>query len=77
MNALISISTREHTDSCGRKTNTPIRAGLQQSYQRFVDWLMEPIPFPGKWPECNPMPQGYNRSEMSSQLSSEIQTDVS
>ena len=33
---------------------------LQRIRSRAIDWLTEPIPFPGKWPECNPRPRRYN-----------------
>lgn len=37
------------------------QAGLWQKYwNTFVEWLTEPISFPGKWPACNPPEQRYN-----------------
>jgi hypothetical protein len=33
----------------------------QKGWHAFVEWLTEPISFPGKWPACNPSQQRYNR----------------
>jgi len=33
----------------------------QRGWHALVQWLTEPISFPGKWPECNPLQQSYNR----------------
>ncbi len=30
---------------------------------RFLDWLTEPIPFPGKWPVNSGPSERYNREE--------------
>jgi hypothetical protein len=35
----------------------------QKLWHKFVDWLVEPIPFPGKW-DINLRPsQSYNKEE--------------
>jgi hypothetical protein len=48
---------------------------LQRIRSSAIDWLSEPIPFPGKWPECNPRPQGYN-TDGKAWVQSTEQTDV-
>jgi hypothetical protein len=49
----------------------------QKAWHAFVDWLTEPISFPGKWPECNPSEQRYNEDkEAMIQSSKESLADV-
>ena len=33
----------------------------RQFTKRLLDWLTEPIPFPGKWPVMDVPPQQYNK----------------
>jgi hypothetical protein len=32
----------------------------QRILSRFVEWLTDPIPFPGKWPISAALPEDYN-----------------
>lgn len=34
-----------------------------RAWQRIVDWLLEPIPFPGQWPQNKRQAERYNRVE--------------
>jgi hypothetical protein len=35
----------------------------QQRWHAFMEWLTEPISFPGQWPTCNPSEERYNRDK--------------
>jgi len=63
MVALVSNRMRfdgERNSSDGQ----PTEAGWwQKGWHAFVEWLTEPISFPGKWPACNPPEQRYNRDK--------------
>ena len=77
MVALVSNRIRfdgEHNSLNGR----PAHAGLwQKGWHAFVEWLTEPISFPGKWPACNPSQQRYNRdTEAMIQSSNKSLADV-
>jgi hypothetical protein len=40
----------------------PPQAGWwQKAWHAFVEWLTEPVSFPGKWPACNASEERYNR----------------
>jgi hypothetical protein len=51
MLALISPTVSTDNDHVERKEQTSLRAILNHRYHGFVNWMFEPISFPGKWPE--------------------------
>jgi hypothetical protein len=47
--------------NCGHsKIAIPIVSWRRQAWHRLADWLAEPIPFPGQWPDTNQSQVGYN-----------------
>jgi hypothetical protein len=44
----------------------PVTNGWQRIVLRLVDWLTEPIDFPGKWPNNEGASPGYNKNERQS-----------
>jgi hypothetical protein len=59
MTALISVGRTHH-----RFETVPQKSGFRNWTERmwikFVDWLTDPIPFPGKWPVRSDHAARYN-----------------
>jgi hypothetical protein len=51
MLALISTTIRGNEGRPERLSRSAIRVALNHLYRGLIDWLFEPISFPGKWPE--------------------------
>jgi hypothetical protein len=68
---LISVTPRFSEPSIGG----PIRGKskwCQKAWQKFVDWLLEPIPFPGKC-DINFVPlHSYNKEDQATPMPAEI-----
>jgi hypothetical protein len=48
--------------NCGpSKMAIPIVSWRRQAWHRLADWLLEPISFPGQWPDTNESQGGYNK----------------
>jgi len=76
MDAIFFNSTRGCNGRSESIRHNAVGRLLQRIRSRTIDWLTEPIPFPGKWPECNPRPQKYNTAGGAGFHSREIQNDV-
>jgi hypothetical protein len=51
MLALISTTIRENEGRPEELRRSAVRATLNRLYRGLIDWLFEPISFPGKWPD--------------------------
>jgi hypothetical protein len=74
MFALISLPIRSR-DLRSESDPRSIREWGQRLYGVLVDWLTEPISFPGKWPEYNGSSQRYNGDVIAPRTTSEIRND--
>jgi hypothetical protein len=63
MVALVSNRIRFEEERNTPAEQSPQTGWWHKGWHAFAEWLMEPIPFPGKWPECNPAQQRYNRDK--------------
>jgi len=56
------ISSNNKSSLSGNSTHwtKSFRMWNHRIYCRFCDWWTKPIPFPGKWPEHEGKPDGYN-----------------
>jgi hypothetical protein len=44
-----------------RLTGIIAREAVREIWRRVMNWLMEPIPFPGQWPVTDLRREEYNR----------------
>lgn len=61
MIVLVSNSLR-HEEISGRNGQGPDKL-YQRVWRSVLDWLLEPIPFPGQWPQNERQAERYNRVE--------------
>jgi hypothetical protein len=60
---VICRSSRPWQPPLQKREIQPVTNAWQRIVLRLVDWLTEPIDFPGKWPNNEGASSGYNKDE--------------
>lgn len=70
------VSYRSPDEDASRSQDQSRSSWFTRVWVRIVEWLMEPIPFPGKWPVRELGVSSYNNSKEADLAASELPADA-